>query len=282
MNTEAEIPLTPLKRPRSASSPTFPSPTNNRKKKINNMDDGKLKAMMGEVMSGILDEKLKNIATKADIATLEKKVETVVSNGRILEVKVNQISREIINNRSRILIMEKQLRQNNLIFRGIKWVQHEKCETIIHNFCSDTLGIQTSEIVRAHRIGKNYENNLPILVEFSKRSDVANILKNTAKLKGTKFGIDKDYCEHVRQCRKILFTIKKHIKSIRKDVDIYIRDEIIFINKMKLMWHNDTGLSTTEGASGAVALKEVLNLDINNLIEKLRENGKYNNDQNFL
>lgn len=128
--------------------------------------------------------------------------------------------------------LENRSRRSNLLFYGIQdtgeaedW---DTSEQIVTKFCQDILGVTTASIARAHRLGRfSNDRTRPIIVKFFNEKEIETVLSNGHKLKGTDFGISRDYSEAVRDKRRKLWQFSK---TIKKDKD---RVSLVF-NKLKI------------------------------------------------
>ena len=129
-------------------------------------------------------------------------------------------------------------RRNNLIFRGIPETnENENCESIIHNFVRDRLGLDIIPVIqRAHRLGnprrqrRFMRGNIrdqsqpprPIISCFRDYGDIEVILGNATKLKNTLFGINKDFPKEIIEARSKLWPLYKAERAKNPDASVYI------------------------------------------------------------
>jgi hypothetical protein len=99
----------------------------------------------------------------------------------------------------------------------------------VFNFLEDELEIYTDNMVieRAHRLGprfnsRNEDPKRPIIVRFRDYMDTELIMGRAYKLKGTPFGIDRDYPKEISVARKELYSCQeaKDARQLRKKVQI--------------------------------------------------------------
>ena len=131
---------------------------------------------------------------------------------------------------------ESRQRRNNLIFWGIPESLNEDAMVVVSEFISDKLGIDSDVIFiqRAHRIGKltsgrhgrGQSTNIrhrPLIAGFRDYPDVELIISNAGKLKGTRFGINRDYPQEIVDARKPLYKEKKELKIQNPRANIAIQ-----------------------------------------------------------
>ncbi|MCG7877395.1 MAG: hypothetical protein N0C90_13810 [Candidatus Thiodiazotropha endolucinida] len=186
-----------------------------------------------------IDEKLDTIFTCLR--------EVKATNQRLLNAEqiVHEIRETTLHNSERIdilayksLDLEARQRRNNLIFWGIPEVISENCLTVLSEFLTDKLELDSESICiqRAHRVGKplnprrtyigqaaGKRNHRPLIALFRDYQDVELILSNTTKLKGSSFGINRDYPPEIVSARKTLFQEKKALKSANPNSRVSIQ-----------------------------------------------------------
>jgi hypothetical protein len=76
----------------------------------------------------------------------------------------------------------------------------------------------TMHVQRAHRVGAPNKHKIrPIIVNFVNFKDVEVILENAYKLKGTKFGINRDYPREIVVARSKLWPLYKKEKANKRN-----------------------------------------------------------------
>lgn len=169
------------------------------------------------------------------------------TNQRLLKAEqtVHDIRESTLHNKARIetlayksIDMEARQRRNNLLFWGIPEVRNEDCMAVLSEFLTDRLEIdaETICIQRAHRVGKPVNNrrnvigraasnpkHRPLIALFRDFQDVELILSNAGKLRGTSFGVNRDYPPEIIEARKPLLAEKKKLKAAKPDSMISIQ-----------------------------------------------------------
>lgn len=115
-----------------------------------------------------------------------------------------------------------RMMKTNLLFNGLPEATNgnENCITVIEIFLRDKISINIGDtsIVSAYRLGrsKSYRtgrvNPRAILVTFSDIRYVDEIMDSVIKLKGTHFGVARDYPKEIRDARKELWDEYKAAK----------------------------------------------------------------------
>lgn len=132
------------------------------------------------------------------------------ANGRLERVETVVHS---YNDRLRLLEyksidLEARSRRNNLLFKGFPETRDENCRRTVLDFLETKLGMEElTSIERAHRLGRyNSEKGpRPIIVAFSFYKDTEDILSLARMLKGTPYGISRDYPQEITRARQKLW-----------------------------------------------------------------------------
>ena len=170
-----------------------------------------------------------------------------LTNQRLLKAEqtVHEIHESTLANKARIDILayksidsEARQRRNNLIFWGIPEVLNEDCMLVLSEFLRDKLELDPDTIViqRAHRIGRrsvprrnvigravNTPKHRPLIAALRDYQDVELILSNTGKLRGTRFGVNRDYPQEIINARKPLLDEKRQLRSKYPNSNISIQ-----------------------------------------------------------
>ena len=145
---------------------------------------------------------------KGQCANLEKNTKSCMEKGAQLQSKVADL--------------ESRSMRDNLLFYGVpEGGEHENCETLVKNICSDQLQIQESyglEFDRVHRIGSPSHNKVrPIVAKFhyfKQRETVRQKSYDRAEvLKEANLGVGIQWPQHVRDARKLLYPIMQQEKN---------------------------------------------------------------------
>ena len=123
--------------------------------------------------------------------------------------------------------MEARGRRNNLIFWGLTERLKYDCSELLLSFLEDELEIDTTGmcIDRAHRLGRRvngYDPRRPMIVRFRDYTDTERILQQAYKLRGTRFGVDRDYPKEIAEARRALYacTEAREARARRSKVQI--------------------------------------------------------------
>ena len=152
-------------------------------------------------------------SNESNMADIKGIIDTVITlNTRVndLETCKAQIIDKLTLLELKSIALEARSRRNNLIFwwfrRGVQ---------IIRSFLRDSQGIQDQlAIARAHRLGRfDRTKERRIIVRFRDYSDTEAILSNTTRLRGTNYGVNRDYPPEIAAVRKTLLDDYKDLKK---------------------------------------------------------------------
>ncbi|MEW8560931.1 MAG: hypothetical protein AB2541_02465 [Candidatus Thiodiazotropha sp.] len=168
------------------------------------------------------DEKLSLILSKLSVN--ENRVKLI--QGRIDDVvnvkkRISDVENVVRSHAERLKLLEYRSidieargRRRNLLFKGLAENRRENCFEVIRNFVYQKLKIDKDMYLeRAHRLGQyNASKTRPIIVAFRDFCDTEYILSESKNLKGTDFGISRDYPNEISRARQSLW---KQFKSTR-------------------------------------------------------------------
>ena len=182
------------------------------------------------------DEKLVTMfEALTEIGSLSGRMQNVECSVEILET-INMAHNERITLLEyKSIDMEARSRRNNLIFRGHpETVGNDDCNQIVRRFLAEWLELNPDMCIqRAHRLGnvtrtrrgrggRTSVQPRPIIVNFRDYEDVEIILENAKKLKGTNFGINRDYPKEIVSARSKLWPEYKKAREENSKGEVYI------------------------------------------------------------
>ncbi|XP_058983909.1 uncharacterized protein LOC131804762 [Musca domestica] len=131
------------------------------KKLVGNIQVSDLMNMMQKSMEGIMDEKLKNLATKSDfediktnVAEIDKKCEDLKNENEILRSEINKLKAERERDNENLRRLVDQSKRKNVIFKGIK--KQGSPKNSVENVCINVLKLNDLKIKMARTL---YTNN---------------------------------------------------------------------------------------------------------------------------
>lgn len=231
---------------RSRSSPEFLektkiSKTEERKSYKMGEKEGNKKdyAELMKQFSMMLDAK--GLATKDDITDLKAEIKQLREENLNLRVKMEKMELDNERKDRRLEAVENHLRRNNLIFKGFDG--KENVEDVV-NFCKDVLEVEVEgKIENSFFLGKDGKGLMARKVMFTSSKVVTDILRNTRKLKGTGFYVDRDYTWNVRNRRRRMFWVRKEIKKRDGNVKCIVKKDILVLNGKEYQWDEENGVT---------------------------------------
>ena len=192
-----------------------------------------------ETICRISKESFKNMPTDDKLVSLfevmtsgfgsvNSRVQDVEDNVHELMSSSAQVERRLKLVEYRSLDQEARSRRNNLIFRGhLEIVGHDDCVGVINRFLAEKFEMHNVNIQRAHRLGSlrnigRRSRSRPIIVCFGDFRDVQNIMAKAHTLRGTDYGINRDYPDEIVQARSRLWSDYKQAKPNYSKGKVYI------------------------------------------------------------
>lgn len=189
-----------------------------------------------EVHMKQVDEKLR--AMQSTISDLTRSLEFTQQEVEDLKQKVKQQDHEIKSRKEaneelianlqtskkeikelqdRSNYQEDYNRRNNLQFLGMEERPGETWEQSavqVTKLLTEKLELPPIELERAHRVGQRVDDrHRPIIARFTRFSDREAVMRNVAKLKGTRIFINEDLCPASQEIRKNQLPMLKQAKS---------------------------------------------------------------------
>ena len=170
-----------------------------------------------------MDEKVTLLLSKASVnesrvSAIQNKLDAVL-NVRSRVTAVENVIRSQ-NDRLKLLEyrsidLEARSRRKNLLFKGIPEQRRENCFTEVRRLIHEDLRIDRDMYLeRAHRLGRFHSTKTrPIIVAFRDFCDTQEILDASSNLRGTGFGISRDYPYEISKARQSLWNQYKSTRE---------------------------------------------------------------------
>ena len=152
------------------------------------------------------------------VIEIQNKLEAVID----LKQRVDSVERVLRSNTDRIKLLEyrsidieARSRRRNILFKGIAENRRENCFEVVRDFIHGRLNIDRDMYLeRAHRLGR-YDNSKirPIIVAFRDYCDVDEIMESASNLKGSSYGVSRDYPKEISQARQSLWWKFKELRE---------------------------------------------------------------------
>lgn len=162
-----------------------------------------------------MDQKLSLILSKLSVnenrvSSIQNKMDNMLD----LKSRVGAVESVVKSQHDRLKLLEyrsidleARSRRKNLLFKGIPEKRNENCFNEVRKLIVEELDIQRDMYLeRAHRLGR-FDNNKtrPIIVAFRDFCDTLDILDASPSLKGTTFGVSRDYPVEISKARQSLW-----------------------------------------------------------------------------
>lgn len=170
-----------------------------------------------DISSGIIDLKKRLSKVEEGLVALSKNGDTITTvGGSVDEIKTDMSALSRWQDSQAGLLdvvddMNNRMRRKNLIFKGLPEEEKENpgaSESKITNFCKERLGLDITDIERAHRVGAPKEGyDRPLIVKFLNYKTKCEVLGNAFKLKqlkDQKIWIEEDFSPRIQFVRKQL------------------------------------------------------------------------------
>ena len=177
---------------------------------------------------GPLQLSIDNLVKNGTISTPSNVFKKLEDDNKKLQTHCENILKENEELKMKLRNMERNMKENNLIFSGLMegpwettFIRYDKIYQAISCIMSGNRKERLEKakeinIVNAQRIGRySHERNRLVCVKFACNLDVARIMDNKKKLKDGVF-VDYDYDQETLKNRKILYPI---LKAARKHKD---------------------------------------------------------------
>lgn len=211
------------------------------------------------MICGIFDNKMNNVATKEDINSIENELQELRNENK-------ELRKEVDTQRLKIEELDDNQRKNNLIFRGLSLSKSTETNDLIaqlKQFCNKTLCLNKEvNIVNAFPINKTSKQSI-IKVQFSSSADSHVVMSNAKKLKGSNISIQRDLSIASRGRRAKYYKIKTAILQNNKKSKIVIKNSYIAIDNELFFWDlNKNILLNQRGEDGVAILKDLFQIDV--------------------
>jgi len=234
--------------------------------KVSKMDADALK----ELMSNLLDEKIKVLASKKDVESIKDEISENTSQLQSLRRENVELKEEVQkmktlreHDQRRLAWLEEQIKKKNIIVRGLQ--ADLEPHAAIKTLCNDVLKIPDPlPLVSVRKLGDR-EGKMSVLVETINAAVAEDILKRSTMLKGTKISLEKDLNSIKLQQKKVMFELKEQLTAYDKSVKVSVRNEKLKIGNKWFKWNKKKELEC-KGVKADVVLKELYN---ENVIENI-------------
>lgn len=180
-----------------------------------------------KALEALLDKKLRPLATKDDLNLLKETIDGVIQQNIVLTKEIDDLKIVNTNLIKRIEALENRGRKNNLIFWGLNPNDESDCSTLVEQFVSEKLKLETRPVINSASILRTSSSNKAIIAHFPKYNDIINILTNCNKLAGTRFSVQRDFSAIVRRKRAKLLALSREVKMKTRCKSKLVHDQLL-------------------------------------------------------
>lgn len=218
-----------------------------------NMD--KMLAGFGALLESKLDEKLKDVATKADIESFRDEIKELKHQNAKMREEIQSLEKSEKTLRDRLEHLEKHQKRNNILVTGLKG---NSIEEIRKSFCEIYEKVLKVDIT----VGFITKINSPgvtskCIIELSSPAEVGLVLKKCKLLKNTNVFVQKDLTKTERNQNYHLRRIKKYVG--KQDENCKVVGTTLFVRGKKFKC-SETGDITAANITDCDLLKEMLRM----------------------
>lgn len=185
-------------------------------------------------------------ALKGEVATMKTELKKMATENLVLKNEVVQL-------KSRMEMLERDNKKNNLIIHGIK-TEGDPKETF-YLLCSKQLKVEQKPKIRNVFQINSINNKDMLKVEFESEEEMWKVLRKTGNLKDTDISIERDLTKEARERRNSLIKIKKEIIKVDATRKIRVNADRMIIGQHKFELRNG---NLTCGRGNGLAKIEIL------------------------
>lgn len=219
-----------------------------------------------EMMSKLLDDKMKILATKEDIESIRQQIAENTVQINDLKSENLALKDEVMKMRTlreadqhQLTWLEEQIKKKNVIIRGLQ--PDLSPDLAVKKLCNDILKIPDPLPIVAVRQLADRDGKMCVLVETCNGVVAENILKKSTMLAGTTISLEKDLSNAKLQQKKVMFVLKDQLIRYNKSIKVNVRNENIKIADKWFKWNKKNELEC-KGENTFVFLKALYNSDV--------------------
>lgn len=206
------------------------------------MDTTELVNLIRNTINANLDERLKELPTKADLNEIKAEINSEVYALRLenkcLKEELTKVKKENEDNKRDIAWLENQVKSNKLFIKGLTASKSPIKE--VENMFDSKLNLKLN-IISARKIFERNEK-MAVLVELESAQAIEEVFKNTRKLTGSSISIERDMIPNKQTHKRASLILRKQILSISRDHKIIIREDRLKINDRWFKWNKENKL----------------------------------------
>lgn len=210
------------------------------KEEVGKMSTNQLLSMI----SGLLDDKLKNLPTKSDLLEVKDNVKEVksevnklIEENKNLQDEIHMLKRNREQDQQRMRRLEEDLGKKKLIIKGLTSQRYPK--EAVKNMFYDKLNIHNGVEVEYVKKIHEKDEKMSVLVELKSAEMVSEVFRNVKKLRGTSIFIERDLCTERQTNKKVMLQLKREFLKLNKNKKIRVTNDKLVIDGKWFSWNNN-------------------------------------------
>jgi hypothetical protein len=226
------------------------TPISKRHQQFANAEAGKISDMQVEDFKAMLERMFEPLATSAEIANLQHKVNELQTVNNALTSKVQTLTTKCAE-------LEKQMesvylwRNSGNIMMKLNRTRNkgEEDKERVFRTCVQLSGdsnvVDKSDI---REIKTADRNKITFKVITGSTDKVTRMLKNSASLRGTDISVSKDYPKQIREQQQNLLKVRRFMMR-NSNAKPKVRGNVLVDGDVRLTWSSDEGVVSSTGES---------------------------------
>lgn len=175
-------------------------------------------------LGDMLDDKLKDVAKKEDVAAIKQEVEDLKVENSKLKIKVEKLT-------NRIEQIDRRSRSANVVVSGLSCKSTLSAKKRFEKICKDDLKMEV-DIVKTRMLssGKSF------IFSLDTYGQAQRVIDSRTKLNGKSIYIQKDYTAVEQMNRYNLRKLSKVLSSSKNNIKVRLGEFCIFVDDIRYTW----------------------------------------------
>lgn len=232
------------KRSLSETSPELPAEGKKQKNK-GEMDMEEMLKRLEVMLDNKLDEKLKNISTKEDMAKIQNEICALRKENVELRSEIQILKENEQRLMKKVEGLDKENKRTNILVSGLKAGGIDEVRQSFRKICVDVL----EEEVRVGYVKKIGSTGSKWVMALPSPIDVNTLLSKSRMLKGTNIYLQRDYTQEERRQNYNLRRVKNSLKK-QGEVVAKVIGTTLIIGEKKFKWAAEGHITATNKDEG--------------------------------
>ena len=192
-------------------------------------------------LSTLLDNKLQNLATKADVEEVRIDIRALKSENDSLKHHLSDLQTKVVFLEKQLEHIQMQACEKNLMVKVEAKDEQQTAQVV--EICTKLSNDLNSQCIDEIKEIKSWNSKFKnFIVKLHSKENVSKILRNTKKIKNTNISIQKDYPHSIRRRRAHLLHVRKIIKRNQPNLKAVVKDDKLVVESMEFTWVEAEGL----------------------------------------